>query len=314
MPGVHRHRVSDGAAPVGAQASGERVRRHGRLRLLVQALTAGITNGYVTGFARGVVFGGPTKAVCVPWLNCYSCPGALGSCPVGALQTVLGGRTRSFSFYVMGLLVLFGTVLGRLICGFLCPFGLVQDLLHRIPTPKVTVPRALDRPLRWLKYVVGIVLVVGMPLLTKGDANLAGPAFCKYLCPAGTLEGALPLLATNPQLRALVGPAFWWKAAVLVAVVIAAILIKRPFCKYLCPLGAFYGLFNRVSLYQMRVSKESCVSCHRCAPVCPMGLDPEREVDGPECIRCGACKAACPTSAIVAGFELRAREALAAQK
>lgn len=276
----------------------ERVRAHARRRLLKQAMTAVITNGYLPGFLQGRVFGGPTKAVCVPWLNCYSCPGAVASCPVGALQTVIGGRSRSLSFYVMGLLVLFGTVLGRLVCGLFCPFGFIQDLLHRIPLPKLHLPRRLDRSLRWLKYVVAIVLVVGLPLLMKGDGQSA-PYFCKWLCPAGTLEGALPLLSTNPQLRAMIGFVFSWKFAILVLVVVLSMLVSRPFCKYLCPLGAFYSLFNRVSLYRMHVDHGSCVSCHSCAKVCPMDLDPEAEVDGPECIRCGACKAACPTSSIV---------------
>lgn len=286
---------------------------HGRRRTLIQAATAALSNGYAVGFVQGKVFGGPTKAFCVPWLNCYSCPGAVASCPVGSLQTVLGSR-RGVSFYVMGLLVLFGVVLGRLVCGLLCPFGFIQDLLHRIPVPKLQIPRAIDRPLRWLKYVVAVVMVVGLPLLAKGDTGNAPPYFCAYLCPAGTLEGALPLLGLNEQLRTMAGAVFSWKLVVLLVVVVAAMLVHRPFCRYLCPLGAFYSLFNRVSLYKMRVREESCVGCHSCARVCPMGLDPEREIDGPECIRCGSCKAACPTSAIVSGFELRAREALAAQE
>ncbi len=287
------------------------MRSHRRRRLTVQAAVACLSNGYLKGFVDGKIFTGPTKAACVPWLNCYSCPGALASCPVGSLQTVLGGRSRGVSFYVMGLLVLFGAVLGRLVCGFLCPFGLVQDLLHRIPVPKLEVPRKLDRVLRYLKYVVAAVLVVALPLIARAVTGQGAPFFCKFLCPAGTLEAALPLMATNPRLFAQAGPVFWGKVDVLVLVVLAAICIRRPFCKYLCPLGAFYGLFNRVSLYQMRVDEQGCARCHQCQRVCPMGLDPERDVNGPECIRCGNCKATCPTSAVTAGFELRVREALA---
>ena len=292
----------------------DRVRVHGHRRTLIQALVACVSNGYVHGFVAGKVFGGATKAACVPWLNCYSCPGAVASCPVGSLQTVFGGRSRGVSFYVMGLLVLFGVVLGRLVCGLLCPFGFIQDLLYRIPLPKFELLRKVDRALRWLKYVVAGLLVVALPVALRAATGQGAPLFCKLLCPAGTLEGALPLMAANPQLSARIGGLFWWKVAVLVVVVLMAICIRRPFCKYLCPLGAFYGLFNRVSLYQMRVERTSCASCHHCGSVCPMGLDPEYEVNGPECIRCGNCKAACPTSAIVAGFELRVREALAAKE
>ena len=284
-----------------------------RNRLTIQALTACVTNGYVHGFVTGKVFGGPTKVLCVPWLNCYSCPGALASCPIGSLQTALGGSSRGIPFYVMGLLVLFGTILGRLVCGFLCPFGFVQDLLHRIPLPKLSVPHKLDRVLRYAKYVVATCLVICLPIMDTILTGRGAPYFCKFLCPAGTLEGALPLMLAKPQLQSQIGVVFWWKVAVLVVVILVAICIERPFCKYLCPLGAFYGLFNKVSFYQMHVDKKSCVSCGACSKACPMGVDPATEANSPECIRCGTCKVACPTSAIVAGFELRARNELAKQ-
>ena len=286
------------------------MKRHTRRRITLQAVTACLSNGYLRGFMDGKVFTGPTKGVCVPWLNCYSCPGAIASCPVGSLQTVLGGRSRGISFYVMGVLVLFGVVLGRLVCGLLCPFGFIQDLLYRIPLPKIAIPQRADRVLRHLKYVVAILLVVALPMLIRAATGQAPPFFCKFLCPAGTLEGALPLIITNPQLFSQAGAVFWWKVAVLALVILSAICIQRPFCKYLCPLGAFYGLFNRISMYQMQVNKQTRSSCSHCKGVCPMGLDPSNDINGPECIRCGNCKAACPTSSIVAGFELRAREAL----
>lgn len=297
---MHRNRLTHQA----------REKQHSRRRLTIQTITACVSNVYLKGFATGEVFTGPSKGVCVPWLNCYSCPGAVASCPVGSLQTVLGNRSRGISFYVMGALVLFGVVLGRLVCGLLCPFGFIQDLLYRIPLPKIEVPHRLDRALRYLKYVVAILLVIAMPLVFRAITGQGAPFFCKFLCPAGTLEGALPLMLANPHLQSQVGIVFCWKITVLVLVVVLAICVRRPFCKYLCPLGAFYGLFNRLSMYQMRVNESGCAHCSHCKTVCPMGLDPETEVNGPECIRCGNCKAACPTSSIVAGFELRAREAL----
>lgn len=102
-----------------------------------------LINSYAKGFQSGQIFAGASKSICVPVLNCYSCPGALGACPIGALQTVLG-RGR-FPFYVLGLMMAFGVVLGRAICGLLCPFGLVQDLLHKIPLPKYQLPPRFDR-------------------------------------------------------------------------------------------------------------------------------------------------------------------------
>lgn len=177
-----------------------------------------------------------------------------------------------------------------------------QDLLHKIPLPKYQLPPRLDRALRWLKYIVLALLVVLLPLLAAIQSGIATPFFCEFLCPAGTLGGALPLMATNPSLRALAGALFGWKFAVLVLIVFAAILIPRPFCRYLCPLGAFYSLFNRVSFYGITLDEARCTSCGRCAQVCPMGVDVRKSPNSAECIRCGHCSAACPTGAICQGF------------
>ena len=259
-----------------------------------------LINSYAKGFQSGQIFAGASKSICVPVLNCYSCPGALGACPIGALQTVLG-RGR-FPFYVLGLMMAFGVVLGLAVCGLLCPFGLVQDLLQKIPLKKVTLPRRIDQALRWCKYVVLALLVILLPALVAVQKGVAPPFFCEFLCPAGTLGGALPLMATNPSLRALAGALFGRKFAVLVLIVFAAILIPRPFCRYLCPLGAFYSFFNGVSFYGITLEEARCTSCGRCAQVCPMGVDVRKSPNSAECIRCGQCSAACSTGAICQGF------------
>lgn len=266
----------------------------------IQLAAAALFNGYAKGFATGQIYDGASKAICVPVLNCYSCPGALGACPIGALQTIVGRGT--VPFYVLGTLMLFGVVLGRAVCGLLCPFGLVQDLLHKLPLRKRSLPPRLDRALRRVKYLVLAFLVVLLPLLAAIKTGIAPPYFCELLCPAGTLGGALPLLTMNPSLRAAAGALFSWKLAVLVAILLAAAIIPRPFCRYLCPLGAFYSLFNRVSIYHLSVDDSRCVHCGRCAKVCPMGVDASHNASSPECIRCGKCRSECPTQAIHQGF------------
>lgn len=279
--------------------------KHDRFRLVFQVLAAALFNGYAIGFLKGRIFTGNSKMICLPVLNCYSCPGALGSCPIGALQAVLGGHRHNFSFYVLGTIMLFGVVLGRLICGFLCPFGLVQDLLHKIPVRKVNVPPKVDKPLRYLKYVLLLFLVFVFPIFLVNEFEIAPPYFCKWVCPAGILEGAIPALAGNESLRKGLGFLFGWKTAILAVVVISSIFVYRPFCKYLCPLGGFYGLFNKFALFQMDVDREKCVGCKKCEQTCPMQVEVLKNINSVECIRCGKCKSVCPTGAIRSGFSIK---------
>ena len=270
----------------------------GRRRTAVQAVCSVGQNSWLGGFLRGRVWKGSSKAVCVPGLNCYSCPGAWGACPIGSLQAVFTRTADRVSLYVAGLIALFGVFMGRLICGWLCPFGLVQELLYRVPSRKVRIG---PTRLRFLKYAVLAVLVIAMPILLRSSA-VGTPWFCKLVCPAGTLEAALPLLALDASLRSAAGRLFVWKVSLLAGTVLASVFVYRPFCRFACPLGAIYGLFNRISWVQLSWDKQTCTSCRRCAQVCRMGVDPSRDAANPECIRCGDCVQACPVSALRLGL------------
>lgn len=269
------------------------------LRTLIQLLVSALTNGYALGFVRGSIFTGWSKQFCLPGLNCYSCPGALGSCPVGALQAVLGSRKFGFSFYMAGFFLLVGSALGRLVCGFACPFGLVQDLLHKIPLPKIRKRKTLPGH-RWLKYLKYVVLagVVALPLLWVDAFGQGAPQFCKWICPSGTLLGGWTLTAVNAALRQSTAGLFAFKSSLCILILLCAIIVHRPFCKYLCPLGALYAPFNRIALVRLRVDEQKCTRCGACAAVCPMALDPARTPISAECIRCGACVCACSQDAI----------------
>ena len=267
-----------------------------RFRGFIQAGATLLTNIHLPNFAKGTLYQGNGKYVCVPGLNCYSCPGAAGACPVGAFQAVVGSSKFRFSYYITGILILFGVLLGRFICGFLCPFGWFQELLHKIPSPKLSTKKL--KPLRYLKYAVLLVMVVLLPLLAVNELGMGDPFFCKYLCPQGVLEGALPLSLTNAGIRAALGKLFTWKACILLAVIMGSVVFYRPFCKWLCPLGAFYALLNKVSLFGMKVDKHKCVSCGKCVKACKMDVDVTKSPDHTECIRCGMCVRACPTKAV----------------
>ena len=279
----------------------EKTLDHEKRRTAIQIAATVFFNGYVAGFVKGQIFKGKTKLLCVPVLNCYSCPGAMGACPIGSLQSVLSSRKFRFSFYVLGFLMLFGILLGRLVCGFLCPFGLLQDLLYKIPVRKRKVSARADKVLRYLKYVVLAVLVILLPIMIRDEMNMGDTWFCRYICPAGTFAG-LSLLATNPALSSALGFLFSWKMCVLLIVIISSTLIHRPFCRYLCPLGAFYGLFSRFGLYQMHFDSSRCTGCGKCEKECPMDVRCTQDINSPECIRCGKCKASCPAHAITSSF------------
>lgn len=271
-------------------------------RNIFQFIWALITNSFAFGFAQGKIYTGKLKTLCLPGLNCYSCPGAVASCPIGSLQAVISSRNFKFSFYVVGFMVFIGAIFGRFVCGWLCPFGLLQDLLHKIPFPKKIKTFKGDKLLRNLKYVILLVFVIILPMCLVDITGLGDPWFCKFICPAGTLEGGIPLTVMNESLRKALGFLWAWKFVILVLILVLSVIIYRPFCKYLCPLGGVYSLFNGISVFRLRFDENKCVSCNKCSKVCKMNVDPTKNPDNTECIRCGLCVEACPTNALTSGF------------
>ncbi len=233
--------------------------------------------------------------------------GAVASCPLGALQAALNQKGFQVPFAVLGFFFIFGSIFGRFVCGWLCPFGLLQDLLHKIPLFRKRKQLPHHHVLKYGKYVVLVGLVlIGSAFLFEGFAKV--PAFCKYLCPSGTFMGAIPLLSANEQLRAQAGDLFYWKLAVLVVLVIASVKVYRPFCQYLCPLGAIYGGFNRFSLVQIQWRQDGCISCMACQRACPVNLPPEQISVSPECIKCGQCVSACSGGCLSFGMKGKNKE------
>lgn len=273
-----------------------------RRRLLIQLAFTAISNGYLKGFARGQIYTGPSKYLCLPGMNCYSCPGALGSCPIGTLQATLNSRQYKLSLYVLGLLTVFGTLLGRFVCGFLCPFGLLQDLLFKIPFVKKLRRLPGEKALRWLRFVFLGIFVILLPLFVIDITGLGEPWFCKWICPVGTLEGGIPLVLLNNAMRGAAGFLFRWKLVILIITLLSSIIIYRPFCRYVCPLGAVYGLFNKISLYRIKIDSQKCVGCTACQKACKLDIPVWKNPDSMDCIHCGECKAACPHNAISTTF------------
>ena len=267
-------------------------------RKIVQVAAVGYSNTYIGNFVSGQIYKGRWKQFCNPGMNCYSCPAARLACPIGAMQAVSGSMNFKLSFYVIGFVLALGVVFGRAICGFFCPFGLIQELIYKIPFPK----KKLWKWLTYVKYVLLAVLVVIMPVTMVNELGMSSPAFCEYICPAGTLEGGIPLLSTHPELRATLGAMFSVKACILIITLIGCLSVCRFFCKVMCPLGAIYGLLNKVSIYHMECNKKTCVSCGKCHNICPMAVDPVKNPNSAECIRCGKCVASCPKESLALKF------------
>ena len=278
----------------------EKTARQQRLRpgtrRLVQLYSALLYNAHLKGFIDGEIYVGKTKYACVPGFNCYSCPGAVGACPLGSLQNALAASGHQAGWYVLGILSLFGVILGRTICGWLCPLGLIQELLHKIPTLKIKKSR-ITRALSWLKYIILAVFVVAIPLWYGLKHNLPLPAFCKYICPAGTLEGAMGLLSNpaNASKFSMLGILFTRKFVIMLTIGLLCIFCYRCFCRFLCPLGAIYGLFNRFNVIGVKVDSGRCNGCGSCVRSCGMDV---RHVGDHECINCAKCMAGCRQDAI----------------
>ncbi|MBM4036966.1 MAG: 4Fe-4S binding protein [Planctomycetes bacterium] len=270
------------------------------VRRIVQSLSALVFNPWLPNFLTGKLYKGPLKNACVPVLNCHSCPAATGACPIGGLQAAVGARPFNWiTLHVVGLLGAIGAVSGRFACGWLCPLGYLQDGLHKIPSPKLRIPRVFE----WGKYATLVVLVIALPLLwVDRTGQSTGPWFCKVVCPAGTLEGAVPLLGVGAE-RIPARPYYLiLKSAILVAFLGWMVVSKRPFCRVACPLGAIYGMFNRASLLRLRVDTAKCVKCDLCGKTCPVGLRVYEDADSSACVRCLSCQKACPKQAV--GFGL----------
>ena len=264
-------------------------------RRLIQLYAALLFNANIKGFFTGQIYRGPLKNLCTPGLNCYSCPGASGACPLGALQNALSSSGKTVPYYVFGIILLYGVLFGRWICSHLCPFGLIQELLHKIPTPKIKKGK-VSRILSYFKYVV-LGFFVGIVPLAYAFRSFPLPGFCKYICPAGTLEGAMGLLsnAANESYLRMLGPLFTWKFLLMVSFLVACIFIFRMFCRFICPLGAIYGFFNKISLIGVKLDKKTCIDCGICVNKCKMDV---KRVGDHECISCGECISSCPTGAI----------------
>jgi polyferredoxin len=247
-----------------------------RLRRYFQLATSLGANGWIKGYWTTSVYQGAAKGFCIPALNCYACPSAVFSCPLGSLQHFM--VIRSVPYYVLSWLGSIGAFIGRMPCGTICPFGFFQDLLYKFRSIKIPIPPYLRR----FRYVALVMLVFVLPWVT-------GNNWFSKLCPMGTLTGGLPWVTMSEDIRNMIRDIYWIKLALLIFFIVSSIIAKRPFCQTSCPLGAIFGLFNRLSFVRLKWDAKTCTHCDKCLDVCPMEIKVYEGANTGHCIRCLDC-------------------------
>jgi len=269
-----------------------------QVRLIIQWIALVGSNSYLGFFKTKQVYQGSLKSACVPFLNCHSCPSALFSCPIGTFQHFM--TMHKIPFALMGYLAAVGIAFGAMACGWLCPFGLIQDLMYKIKSVKIRIPNQLSA----LRYLFLLFLVILIPFITQ-------ETWFSKLCPMGTLQAALPWAAWNPTIPIYNEPAvtlsklgllFGIKILILVSFLGLFVVSKRPFCRLICPLGAILGFFNRFSLVRLNVDTSKCKDCDKCREDCIVDIKVGDDPNASTCVRCLKCLRCESVSMSVGGF------------
>jgi len=260
-------------------------------RRLFQFLTAFFSNFQLLNFLTVKLYTGKLKFVPFPIMNCYACPASVFACPIGTLSHFL--VLSKVPFFVVGIISAVASTFGRWICGWVCPFGLLQDLLFKIPSMKLKLPDKLS----YLRYVSLVLLVVVLPFFFKEHY------FC-MLCPTGTLEAGLYWVAASGMILRMAGGFFLFKVAIASSFLYLSIFVKRPFCRFLCPLGAFFSLFNKLSIVDFEVKEKDCIECNLCKKACPVDYPIYRSPNSPNCLRCLNCVRVCSAVKVKSNINL----------
>ncbi len=240
-------------------------------------------------------WGPELKWFCNPVLSCHSCVLSWFACPIGVYIHYSGYHL--FPFIALGMVLLLGIVFGKLFCGWVCPFGFLQDMLHKIPTRKLTLPKWTSH----IKYLVLVLMVFLIPFFLGEETMYS---FCR-ICPASALQVTLPNLFSSGSL--ILPLATIVKLTVLIVVLLAVIFSRRAFCKVLCPIGAILAPLNLLSFWKVKLPTDNCISCDKCDEVCPSTISPSSRIAkgvvsnrSLDCIVCHDCRTVCPQKAVEA--------------
>jgi ferredoxin-type protein NapH len=240
--------------------------------------------------------------ICGPVFHCYACPLATFACPIGVIAQF--GAVQLFPFIAVGLLLTLGALFGSVICGWVCPFGLLQDLAAKVPVKKFKLPAWSG----YFRYVVLVVAVLAVPYFF-GEGHWL---FICRVCPAGALEKAVPDMVSQAATGQSVVFPSGVKLSILAVFLVAIFISIRPWCRVLCPLGAIFAFFNRFSVFSMKLDEYKCTKCNRCRTLCSYGIEPDITPNSDRCIRCLECTK-CGPAALAVGTVFDAAEEQAVQ-
>jgi polyferredoxin len=214
-------------------------------------------------------------------------------CPYGGLESLYGiifsgTFVQKIFIGTMTLLVitlLLSIFFRRSFCGLICPFGALQEFFgllgKRIFKKKFIIPSKIDKPLRYLKYVVLLITII-FAWKTAGLWVSPYDPWAAY----GHITS---------ELSELIGE-YLIGFILLIIVILGSMLYDRFFCKYLCPMGAAYGIFSKISPSKITRNKDMCVNCNLCSKNCPVNIDVAHldKVTSSECLGCQSCVLSCP--------------------
>ncbi len=276
--------------PDGKRPLLKRIAAFTKNRRTVQVTSLILSNAWFLSFLRFIPCG---------YLQCSNCAASTFTCPLilvqrgavmasmgvfgGAMGAAMAGKILGSVLGALAMLVLFGALFGSWGCGWLCPFGFIQDMLAKIPVKKFRLPSWSGH----LRIPIFIGLVVAIPYLTR---NMF---FCD-ICPSGTINrlwqqaAGIPLFFKTPQ-------GIWASVSILFlgGILILSAFTHRPFCALFCPIGGVVGMLNKVSGVHISVNQEKCVSCGRCESACRQGINPAETPAHSQCSRCLECTDSC---------------------
>jgi polyferredoxin len=214
-------------------------------------------------------------------------------CPYGGLESLYNFMAEgtfikkifSGTFVLLVLTLIVSILFRRSFCGLICPFGALQEFFGiigmKVFRVRFTMAESIDKPLRYLKYIILLLTLI----FAWSTAGLWVSPYDPWSTYAHISEGIGTILAESP-----IG------LILLILTVIGSILYDRFFCKYLCPMGAFYGILSRFSFTKIVRNEDKCINCKICDKKCPVNLQVSNcsVIKSPECINCQSCILSCP--------------------